>query len=92
MWFGAGTFDVRVRFYPVRTSGFLNGGIGLGSISIGSGHTTVKETGGGAVLGLGWDVRISRNVSLTPFLSGSGISTDSANVNFGQIGLGITVH
>ena len=93
VWISADTFDFRIRFYPVRTSGFfLNGGIGLGSVSIGSGSTAISETGVGAMLGLGWDVRISRNVSLTPFWNGSGISTDTANVNFGQIGLGITVH
>ena len=92
-WISASTFDFRVRFYPSRTSGFfLNGGIGLGSVSIGIGRTAISETGVGAMLGLGWDVRVGRNVSLTPFWNGSGISTDTANVNFGQVGLGITVH
>jgi hypothetical protein len=93
VWINAGTFDFRVRFYPVRTSGFfLNGGIGLGSVSIGVGRTSISETGVGAMLGAGWDVRVGRNVSLTPFWNGSGISTGSATVGFGQLGLGITVH
>jgi hypothetical protein len=93
VWLSAGTFDVRVRFYPGRTSGFfLNGGAGLGSVSIGTGPTAISETGLGAMVGLGWDLRVGRNVSLTPFWNGSAISTNSVNVNFGQVGIGVTVH
>jgi hypothetical protein len=93
VWLRAGTLDFRARFYPVRTSGFfMNGGIGLGSISIGTGRIAVTETGVGVMLGIGWDLQVGRNVSLTPFWNGSGISTDSADVNFGQVGLGVTVH
>ena len=89
----ASTLDFRVRFYFVRTSGFfMNGGLGLGSISLASGGTTISETGVGLMLGLGWDGRVGRNISLTPFWNGSAISTDIADVNFGQVGLGSTIH
>jgi len=81
--------DARLRFYPVRTSGFfITGGMGLGSISI----ANESEYGLSTVLGLGWDVRVRRNLSLTPFWSGIGVVTSNANASVGQIGLGITVH
>ena len=42
-------------------------------------------------MGLGWDIRTGRNISVTPFWNNSGISTGSETVSFGQIGIGITV-
>jgi Bacterial SH3 domain len=91
---GVGTLDARVRVYPIRTSGFfLMGGIGLGTISFAeTGFITYTENGVGVVLGLGWDIRVRRNLSLTPFWNGVGVSTANRNAGFGQLGLGITVH
>ena len=87
--FTVGTLDARVRFYPVRTSGFfLNGGIGLGTVSYGR----ASEFGVGAMLGLGWDIRVGRNVSLTPFWNGFAMSNSNVDANVGQIGLGFTIH
>jgi hypothetical protein len=89
----AGTLTATVRFYPWASRGFfLLGGIGFGSVDLSVGNFSVSESGGGAVLGLGYDVRLGRIVSLTPFLNGVGISTDNADANFNQIGLAITVH
>jgi hypothetical protein len=84
-----GTLDARVRFYPSLSSGFfITGGLGIGSISVdGDG-----EFGAGAVVGLGWDVRVGRMVSLTPFWNGFAVRTSSTDANVGQIGLGITLH
>jgi Outer membrane protein beta-barrel domain len=93
VWLNASTFDVRLRYYPVSRSGFfINGGIGVGDVSIGTGRLRVSETGAAVVLGLGWDIRTGRNISVTPFWNGSGISTGAETVSFGQIGVGITVH
>jgi len=89
-----GTLDARVRFYPSATGGFfLTGGLGIGSISaelagVGSG----RETGVGFVLGLGFDVRIGRNVSLTPFWNGFAVRSSDSDANVGQIGVGVTIH
>ena len=90
----ASTLDARLRFYPAVTSGFfLTGGLGLGTISesvrnVGS----ETEVGVGLMLGLGWDIRLSPNVSLTPFWNGSAVRTANADRNFGQFGLGVTIH
>jgi hypothetical protein len=90
----AATLTAAVRFYPSATGGFfLTGGLGIGTLDVAiSGLGSDSEVGGGALLGLGYDIRIGRNLSLTPFWNGVGIDTGNADANFGQIGIGITVH
>ena len=89
----AGTYDFRIRFYPARRSGFfVNGGFGLGQITVHDTFDSNTEFGVGAMVGVGWDVRVGKNVSLSPFWNGSGLSTKSLNANFGQFGLGVTIH
>ena len=69
------------------------GGLGIGSIHVSvDGFGSDGETGGGAVIGLGYDFRIGRNVSMTPFWNGFAAKTDNADANVGQIGVGVTVH
>lgn len=89
-----GTLDARLRFYPSTTGNFfLTGGVGVGSISLDvSGYGSDAETGLGLMLGLGYDLRVGRNVSVTPFWNGFAIQTSNADANVGQIGVGITVH
>jgi hypothetical protein len=82
-----------VRFYPSVTGGFfLMGGLGLGTVSANvSGVGSGSETGVGALLGLGYDMRIGPKVSLTPYWNGFAMNSSNSNANVGQIGLGITV-
>ena len=88
-----GTFDARLRFYPVDTSGFfLTGGAGLGSIAVSDGFLSDRETGVGVLFGLGWDLRVGRNVSLTPFYNGFAVGVDSGTFFVDQFGVGITIH
>ena len=90
----AGTLVFGARFYPSVTSGFfLLGGIGVGTLSIDAGDFgSASETGSGALLGLGWDIRVGSNVSLTPFWNGAAVSMSGGDANFGQLGIGITIH
>jgi hypothetical protein len=84
-----GTLDARLRFYPARTSGFfLTGGLGIGSLS----YAGESEFGLGAILGLGWDIRVGRNISLTPFYNGFAMSNSLVDANVGQFGIGVTIH
>lgn len=84
-----GTLDARVRFYPARTKGlFLNGGVGLGSMS----YAGESEFGLGIMLGAGWDIRVGKNVSLTPFWNGFAMSNANVDANVGQLGIGVTIH
>jgi hypothetical protein len=84
-----GTFDARLRFYPVRTSGFfITGGLGVGSVSVAGD----SESGLGLLIGVGWDLRVGRNISLTPFYNGFAMANSNVDANVGQIGIGVTFH
>lgn len=81
------------RFYPSARSGFfLIGGLGIGTVSAAvSGFGSGSETGFGALLGLGYDMKIGPKLSLTPYWNGFAMNSSSTDANVGQIGLGITV-
>jgi len=89
-----GTFDARVRFYPSTTGGlFLTGGVGVGSVTgsiAGFGSST--ETGLGLLFGLGYDIRVAKNTSITPYWSAFAMRNSYTDANVGQLGLAITLH
>ena len=89
-----GTVLALVRFYPSERGGFfLEGGLGLGTIHVSvDGFGSESETGGGALLGLGYDIRVGRNVSLTPVWLGFAAQTSDSDANVGQLSLGVTIH
>ncbi|HJP87163.1 MAG TPA: outer membrane beta-barrel protein [Gemmatimonadaceae bacterium] len=85
--------DARVRFYPWTTGGFfLTGGVGYGSVTGSVGGFSATENGAGAILGMGYDVRIARNMSITPFWNGYAMKNSDTDANVGQIGLALTLH
>jgi hypothetical protein len=90
----AGTLVLGARFYPAIDGGFfILGGIGIGRLDVAvDGFGSAGENGSGALLGLGWDLRIASNVSLTPFWNGAGIKISNGDANFGQLGIGLTIH
>jgi hypothetical protein len=91
----AGTLTALIRFYPSSTGGFfLLGGLGTGSVRVDvSGLGNATETGWGALAGLGYDIRVGDNVSLTPFWNGFAVqASDETDANIGQIGFGLTLH
>ncbi len=88
-----GTLDARVRFYPSTTGGFfLTGGLGVGTVSAGGSGYIASETGLGMLFGAGYDVRVGRNTSLTPYWSGFAMRNANTDANVGQVGLAITLH
>jgi hypothetical protein len=89
-----GTLTALIRFYPSSTGGFfLLGGLGVGQVRAEvSGFGSASETGFGALVGLGYDIRVGQNVSLTPYWNGFAMASSSTDANVGQLGLGITVH
>jgi hypothetical protein len=44
------------------------------------------------LVGLGYDIRVGQNVSLTPYWNGFAMSSSNTDANVGQLGLGVTVH
>lgn len=89
-----GTLDARARIYPVADGGFFfTGGIGVGVVDVYAGDFgNESQTGVGFLFGLGYDLRLGKNVSLTPFWNGFVINVDNTTTNVGQIGLGVTIH
>jgi hypothetical protein len=88
-----GTLTALIRFYPSATGGFfLLGGLGVGTIHAEVSGFGASENGVGALVGLGYDIRVGQNVSLTPYWNGFAMSSDDSDANVGQIGLGVTVH
>jgi hypothetical protein len=89
-----GNLSAVAYYYPSVTSGFyLKGGLGLASLSLDIDEFgSDSETGTGAVLGLGYDARVGRNFSLTPYVKFMGGSFDGGSANVVQYGLGFTWH
>jgi len=78
--FTASNASAAVYFYPSPASGlFLRGGLGYASLSASQGGSSASQSGFGAVFGLGYDVRVGTNTSITPV----------ANFNWGSIGSGV---
>lgn len=88
-----GLVDARVRFYPQTTGGFfLTAGAGLGSITGSYSGFSATEQGPGMILGVGYDIRVARNTSITPYWNGYAMKNSDTDANVGQIGLAVTLH
>ena len=90
----AGLVAVFARYYASEEGGFfLSGGLGIGTIHEDVSHSGPgTETGFGGLAGLGYDLPIGGDVSLTPFVNWFLVGNSDANVNVVQIGLGATIH
>jgi len=87
------TLDARVRFYPSTTGGFfVTGGLGLGSARGDFGGFSETQNGIGTVLGLGWDIRVAKNTSITPYWNGFAMRSNDINANVAQAGIAVTLH
>jgi hypothetical protein len=89
-----------VYYYPARASGFfVTGGLGFSSYDLSDGGS-ITGTGWGFTCGAGYDVRVGRNISLTPVANfaygGVGDLSDNFTTGWKQsvidFGLGITFH
>ena len=98
-----GNASAAVYYYLMPDGGlFLKGGVGYATFRPSSG-TTTSGNGFGLIAGAGYDVRIGRNVSLTPVgnflfgddghVTGSGLTVpQSVKHSVIELGLGITFH
>ena len=89
----AGVLTAGLRLYPSEESGFfILGGLGIATVELSAnGFGSASASGSGAVLGLGWDLRVSDGLSVTPFWNGIGIANSTGDANYGQIGIGLTI-
>ena len=92
------------HYYPSVTNGlFISGGLGFTQGSIDDGVDELTSSGVGIQLGGGYDWRVAKSFSLTPYvqyvrafaaeakLNDTGLGED-LNPNFFQVGLGFTWH
>jgi hypothetical protein len=87
------TVTVATHIYPWANGGFfITAGVGGGTTRLDFGQFSIEEDGAAGLLGLGYDIRIGNNVSLTPFGNVYTIKYDEGTLNVGQLGLAITVH
>jgi len=72
-----GNISAAVYLYPAPRRGFfVKGGVGLASFQLSQGNSSVSADGLGFLAGLGYDIRLSNKVSLSPI----------ANIYFGRDG------
>jgi hypothetical protein len=86
-----GNASFAAYYYPKPSNGlFLRGGLGVSTISA----TGVNsETGAGATIGAGYDLRVGGNTSITPVLNWVwGKPQSGFNHNFYQFAVGVTFH
>ena len=46
----------------------------------------------GMLFGLGYDMRVAKNTSITPYWNGFAMRNSNVDANVGQLGLAITLH
>lgn len=71
---------------------FLKGGLGFSRLEISGGGVSVSDQGLGLTAGLGYDVRLGTNFSLSPYLRFVWGHFEGGSANHGQLGLGVTWH
>lgn len=86
-----------VQFYPAVTSGFfLKAGVGLSVLEAsasGSGFSvSASDEGLGLTGGLGYDIRVGTNFSISPYGMFAWGNFDGGSANNGQLGVGVTWH
>jgi len=87
-----GTLDLRTQYYPESYAGlFVTGGLGLGFFRMddsGSG----PNVGAGVVIGLGYDIGLFQNFSVTPWINWFHFHTSDPRGSALGIGLALSVH
>ena len=85
-----GNVSGAVYWYPMTTNGFfVKGGAGY---SVLDADVAGSTSGFGLLGGLGYDVRVGRNLSITPVANWFRGSFNGGSANVLQIGMGVTSH
>jgi hypothetical protein len=84
-----GNISGAAYWYPMATTGlFVKAGAGYSILDDGF----ANESGLGMLAGLGYDVRVGRNLSITPVANWFRGSFDGLSANVLQFGVGVTSH
>jgi hypothetical protein len=84
-----GNVSGAVYFYPMVSNGlFVKAGAGYSVLD----NTFASTSGFGMLGGVGYDVRVSRNMSITPVANWFRGSFEGGSANVLQLGVGVTSH
>lgn len=88
-----GNFSGAAYWYPMATQGlFLKGGVGYSIMRLDDGTTATDDSGFGLLGGVGYDIRVGRNLSVTPVANWFRGGFDGGSADVLQLGLGVTSH
>ncbi|HEX2250240.1 MAG TPA: hypothetical protein VHH32_07810, partial [Gemmatimonadales bacterium] len=88
-----GNMSAAAYWYPMATQGlFIKAGAGYSILGVEDDLGSDNDTGFGFLGGVGYDIRVGRNLSITPVANWfrGGFNNGSANVL--QFGVGVTSH
>jgi hypothetical protein len=88
-----GNVSGAVYWYPMATTGlFVKAGAGYSVLAASSDIASDSESGFGLLGGVGYDVRVGRNLSITPVANWFRGNFSGGSANVLQIGMGVTSH
>lgn len=88
-----GNLSGAAYWYPMTTAGFfVKGGAGYSVLSADDGLSTGSESGFGLLAGLGYDIKVGRNLSITPVANWFRGGFDGGSTNVLQLAVGVTSH
>jgi hypothetical protein len=88
-----GNMSGAAYWYPMPTQGlFIKAGAGYSVLAVDDGISTADDTGFGWTGGLGYDLRVGKNLSITPVANYFRGAFDGGSANVLQFGLGVTSH
>jgi hypothetical protein len=88
-----GNLSGAAYWYPMATQGlFIKAGAGYSVLAVDDGFSSADDSGFGFLGGVGYDVRVGRNLSITPVANWFRGGFDGGSANVLQFGLGVTSH
>jgi hypothetical protein len=88
-----GNMSAAAYWYPMPTQGlFIKAGGGYSVLTADDGFISAEDSGFGLLGGVGYDLRVGRNLSITPVANYFRGGFDGGSANVLQFGIGVTSH
>jgi hypothetical protein len=88
-----GNASAAAYWYPAAQSGlYLKGGVGYSRLSAEASNLEASDNGFGFLMGVGYDLRVGVNTSLSPVVNYFRGGFDGGSADVMQLGLGVTFH
>jgi hypothetical protein len=88
-----GNMSGAAYWYPMPTQGlFIKAGAGYSVLAVDDGIDTSSDNGFGLLGGVGYDLRVGRNLSITPVANYFRGAFEGGSANVLQLGVGVTSH